>query len=220
MRENFDMASDDQIDLWESMGLEELNDSGNLKDGHNIKDRFLKQRKLENEQQVELLYDIIKNPLNYRDGKLNPNASKFKIRHVKIMLKHMGVEGKSYKSLAFKLGVHPKTMENWEKVYPEWKAAKDIAESGRLGVIEDMLSGIAQGQIKGQSAAAIFYSKNAAPDDFKDKTIQEHQGSVTYVIDTGIPAIDNSHYDEQGRLRDKPIEITDYEVIEEDEDLL
>lgn len=217
------MPSDDQIELWDDLGIEDFNESGNPKNGYKIKDRFLKQRKLENERQVELLYDIIKNPLNYCDGKLNPNASKFKIRHVKIMLKHMGVDGKSYKSLAFKLGVHPKTMENWEKVYPEWKAAKDIAESGRLGVIEDLLSGVAHGQIKGQSAAAIFYSKNAAPDDFKDKQEIEHSGGVTYVIDTGIPAISNEYYDEQGRLKDKPIEVEAHVIDrpqESDEDLL
>jgi len=100
----------------------------------------------------------------------------------------MGIEGKSYTSLGFRLGVSSvKTLYNWEKKHPEWVAAKEVAQSGRLFVIENMLQGLATGENKGNAAAAIFYAKNAAPDHFKDKREIEMGGSVTYLLDTGIP---------------------------------
>ena len=115
--------------------------------------------------------------------------TKFEPSFIRIMLRHMGIEGKSYKSLALKLGIRStKTLYNWEKKHPEWKAAKEIAESGRLNHVEDTLQKLASGKYKGNAAAAIFYAKNACPDEFKDKREIDVSGGVTYVIDTGIPA--------------------------------
>jgi len=51
-----------------------------------------------------------------------------------------------------------------------------------------LLTDLADGSVKGNAAAAIFYAKNACPDLFKDKRELEVKGGVTYVIDTGIPA--------------------------------
>lgn len=70
-----------------------------------------------------------------------------------------------------------------------WKEAKAIAEAGRLNSIEDMLTKLADGTYKGNAAAAIFYAKNAAPDEFKDKRDLEVTGGITYIIDTGIPSL-------------------------------
>jgi hypothetical protein len=52
-----------------------------------------------------------------------------------------------------------------------------------------MLMDLGTGKTKGNAAAAIFYSKNAAPAHYKDKREIEnnYQGTV-YVIDTGIGA--------------------------------
>ena len=148
--------------------------------------------------------------------KARGTASKYSDDFIPILLKHMGIEGKSYGSLAFKLGIsNVKTLYNWEKRYPQWKKAKEMAEHGRLGVLEDTLLGLANGSIKGNAAAAIFYSKNAAPDEFKDKREIDVGGSVTYMIDTGIP---------QRQLPESEIIEAEYEEISEDiedyEDLL
>lgn len=114
--------------------------------------------------------------------------SKYSDDFIPILLTHMGIKGKSYTSLTFKLGITSiKTLYNWEKVHPQWARAKEMAETGRLGVIEDTLLGLADGSKKGNAAAAIFYAKNAAPDEFKDKREIDIGGSVTYIIDTGIP---------------------------------
>lgn len=136
----------------------------------------------------------------------------------------MGIKGKSYKSLAFKLGVSVKTLYDWEKKFPKWKMAKEMAENGRLGFLEDLLIDLGNGTNKGNAASAIFYAKNANPDEFKDKREVEHTGGVTYVIDTGIPAkqirsVENENLDSQ-----PIIEVDYFEVDEgqgdEDGDLL
>ena len=104
-----------------------------------------------------------------------------------LMFDHMS-QGKSYQSLAPLLGVSRKTIYNWETKHPEWAAAKVIAQELRLLWVENNLIGLAQGDIKGQAAAAIFYAKNACPDEFKDKREVVASGGVTYMIDTGIAA--------------------------------
>jgi len=138
--------------------------------------------------------------------------------HIKQLLMHMGVKGKSYKSLAFVIGVSQTTLYTWEKSHPKWKEAKEMAELGRLGKIEDSLINLGNGKNKGNAAAAIFYAKNAAPDDYKDKREIGVSGAVTYVIDTGIPA-------RQLPGQTEAIEAEFKEVVEElsssdDEDLL
>ena len=144
-------------------------------------------REIELEEIAERQNELIRNLTNQIKNK--NGSPKYDEAFIPILLRHMGLEGKSYQSLAFKLGVSAvKTLYNWEKRWPEWKAAKDIASMGRLSFIEDMLEGLATGKNKGNAAAAIFYAKNAAPDEFKDKREIDIQGSVTYVLDTGIPA--------------------------------
>lgn len=139
---------------------------------------------IRNTEHVEKLYNlIITNKYHEKNF-----GSKYKPEYIKDMLLHIGVEGKSYKSLAFKLGVSSSSLSNWEKAHPEWREARQCAEQGRLGSIEDTLIQLGTGKIKGNAAAAIFYAKNAAPDEFKDKREIGVSGAVTYVIDTGIPA--------------------------------
>lgn len=114
---------------------------------------------------------------------------KYRPQFLRTLLQHMGIEGKSYTSLQFKLGIACKqTMYLWEKKYPEWKEAKEMAQAGRIEYCESLLQNLASGKNKGNAAAAIFYAKNAAPDEFKDKREMEVTGGVTYVIDTGIPS--------------------------------
>ena len=136
-------------------------------------------------------------------------ASKYSDDFIPILLRHVGIDGKSYGSLPFKLGIgNVKTLYNWEKRYPQWKRAKDMANNGRLGVLEDTLLGLGNGTIKGNAAAAIFYSKNACPDEFKDKREIEMGGNVTYMIDTGIPQ------------RQLPVEDIIHEAIEADYEVI
>ena len=142
--------------------------------------------------------------------------------HIKQLLMHMGVKGKSYKSLAFVIGVSQTTLYSWEKQWPKWKEAKEMAELGRLGKIEDSLIDLGSGKNKGNAAAAIFYAKNAAPDDYKDKREIGVSGAVTYVIDTGIPArqlpSERSPFPQQA---DVVVEEIEFIVNEEDDsDLL
>ncbi|MCK5021532.1 MAG: hypothetical protein KAS32_31265 [Candidatus Peribacteraceae bacterium] len=148
--------------------------------------------------------------------------TKYSDDFIPILLQHMGIEGKSYTSLTFKLGINTvTTLYNWEKRYPQWKRAKEMANNGRLGVIEDLLINLGTGKVKGNAAAAIFYAKNAAPDEFKDKREIDVGGSVTYVIDTGIPQRQLPQGEETQEFIDADFtELHSDEEEEEYEDLL
>ena len=145
---------------------------------------YLEEQKLIKAQEEE---DLVNNL--FRQITTIGQPTKFRPEFIKTLLMHMGIKGKSYKSLAFKLGVASvKTLYNWEVSFPVWKKAKEVAQSGRLGYIEEMLTGLADGTYKGNAAAAIFYAKNACPDEFKDNRDIAVSGGVTYMIDTGIPS--------------------------------
>lgn len=167
---------------------------------------------IENKERIDDLYDyVMRGGHNKGDSGL-----KYDSRFIKVMFEHMCVEGKSYKSLAFKLGVNPSALHKWEKTHAEWAEAKKIAFEGRLGKIEEMLTDLGTGKAKGNAAAAIFYAKNAAPEDFKDKReeVHTHQGTV-YMIDTGIPA----KKDPPQLPSNEPETIeADYKEIQNDED--
>lgn len=147
----------------------------------------LQQKRLQEREHIATLFRAIKSGVGL---KYDPD------QHIPMMLEHIGLKGKSYRSLAFRIGVNNETLIRWEKKYPEWKEAKEIAQCGRLNFIEDKLSDLAEGKAKGNAAAAIFYAKNACPDEFKDKRELEVQGGITYVIDTGIPRIENVESDQ------------------------
>jgi len=103
-----------------------------------------------------------------------------------LLVDHMS-EGKSYASFAAVIGVKRNTLYKWENKYPQWKEIKAVANDYRLLWVEENLIGMANGTIKGQAAAAIFYAKNACPDHFKDKREVDVGVGITYLIDTGIP---------------------------------
>ena len=164
---------------------------------------------------VEKLFEAITSgKLNQKNGR----ESKYKEEYIKELLYHVGIQGKSYKSLAFKLAVSPSTLANWEEAHPKWKEAKEVANLGRLGSLEDTFIDLAKGRTKGNAAAAIFYAKNAAPDDYKDRKEVAVSGSVTYVIDTGIPARQLPNQDTENIIEAEVREILEDE--EDDENLL
>ena len=146
---------------------------------------LLEKQKKQKEKDEHLLVSILFDQIR---GVGRPTS--YEPEFIKVLLHHMGVKGKSYKSLAFKLGIASvKTLYNWETQHPEWKVAKEIANAGRLNYIEDLLISLADGTFKGNAAAAIFYAKNAAPEEFQDnRNLNISGGGVTYIIDTGIPA--------------------------------
>lgn len=167
---------------------------------------IMEQREEKDNETVEKLYDSIVN------GNRVGQPTKFEMEHIKVLLNHMGVKGKSYYSLAFVLGIKSvKTLYNWEKLHPIWKEAKEVAESGRLNCIEDNLINLANGTFKGNAAAAIFYAKNAAPDHFKDKRDLEITGGITWVIDTGIPSLPAPNNNIQQAIEAECHEITNSE---------
>lgn len=143
--------------------------------------------KNEKEEEEKAQFLLVSKLYNQARGVGAP--TKYRPEFIKVLLMHVGVKGKSYKSLAFQLGIaSEKTLYNWESQHIEWKNAKKIAEAGRLNYIENLLCGLADGSLKGNAAAAIFYAKNAAPTEFQDNRNLTISGGVTYVIDTGIPA--------------------------------
>tara|TARA_R110000782_G_scaffold41860_1_gene95633 strand:+ start:3486 stop:4082 length:597 start_codon:yes stop_codon:yes gene_type:complete len=169
---------------------------------------------------VEDLYNLIMENRWKKKPTTREAASLFKTEHIKVLLLHMGIKGKSYKSLAFVLGVSPSTLYKWEKAWPKWKEAKEMAELGRLGKIEDSLLDLGSGKTKGNAAAAIFYAKNAAPEDYKDKREIGVSGAVTYVIDTGIPARKLPGQEIPEAIEAEFKEIENEEALENDEDFL
>jgi len=179
-----------------------------------------KQKKeYEDQDKINEIYDFV-----MRGGKVKTNEAferKYEPEMIKTMLQHMAVEGKSYKSLAYRLGVDIKTLYQWEKDHAEWKEAKKIAFQGRLGRVEEMLTKLGEGETKGNAAAAIFYAKNACPDEFKDKREIGHQVQGTvYVIDTGIPSKNQVEGKNKPQLPDSKIIESDFEEIEQDNKLL
>lgn len=81
------------------------------------------------------------------------------------LINHMA-KGYSYKSFAGIIGVNLDTMYNWERLFPEWKNAKEHGKILELATWEKIhLRCAATGQ--GNASAIIWAQKNKFPDDYR-----------------------------------------------------
>lgn len=128
--------------------------------------------------------------------------SKYRPEFCEALIKHME-SGLSYESFAaevkidmpdgtFKKGVNRDTLYEWEKIYPDWKAAKEIGWAKNLLFYEKMGIGIMAGKIpKANVTAWIFNLKNrhrwrdqVQPEpDQKDKEAQSALAEALAALD-------------------------------------
>jgi len=84
-------------------------------------------------------------------------------------------------------GISMKRVRSWEKLYPHFAEALEIAELVAMGKWEDHLEGQATGEIeKGSSSAATYYMNNNFASNYKNKQEIEHKGGNIIMVDTGI----------------------------------
>ncbi|AFC22563.1 hypothetical protein phi1422_0043 [Bdellovibrio phage phi1422] len=87
-------------------------------------------------------------------------------------------KGQSYSTFTLDVGVTVQTFYEWEKKYPEWKAAKDVGYQAGLKFFETLLVAKATGQRKQYDlGATIFVLKTRFHKDYSERVIQDHQSS-------------------------------------------
>lgn len=86
-------------------------------------------------------------------------------------------EGKSLTAFAADIGVARSTIQNWSEAHPEFMVAVNIAKAKCAAWWEERgRSAATAGGAPGQVTAIIFGLKNMAPDDWREKIVNEHSG--------------------------------------------
>lgn len=87
-----------------------------------------------------------------------------------------GKEGLSLTAFAGGIGVARSTINEWMAEHPDFSEAVKISQAARTRSLETQLLSSDQGP---KVTARIFALKNAAPDEWREKVVQEHAGEVT-----------------------------------------
>lgn len=90
-----------------------------------------------------------------------------------VVREHMSGEGLSKAAVAGIIGVCRNTILNWMDEYPEFLRAVKEGEAGRTLHLERQLLKADQGPVV---TARIFALKNACPDEWQDRRVNEHSG--------------------------------------------
>ena len=120
---------------------------------------------------------------------------KYRKEFCSMLVKHME-EGLSYQSFAGLISVSFKTLFQWEKDYPEFLSAKDIAKPKQLIWDEKLLNKGSEGKQRGYNAAAHKWKMaNAhkwtdrvehterAPKNMSDEEILQEARSIIELIE-------------------------------------
>jgi hypothetical protein len=86
-------------------------------------------------------------------------------------------DGYSVAAFAGHIGVSYSTVKLWMQEHPEFSASVKIASARSVLWWEERNRAIAQGQ-DGNATSVIFGLKNRAPEEWRDKTEQEHSGVI------------------------------------------
>jgi len=141
-----------------------------------------------------------------------PSNTTYNENRVEEFISHSKL-GHSFIEIAAEMGINRTTFVAWAKRYPEFSHALRIGEQYFVAYWERTFRELANGEVKGNAQAAIFYAKNRLPRFFKDKLEMEHSGAG------GIQVITNVPYNEDGNAGVFDIDEADYTEIEEDEGL-
>ncbi len=88
------------------------------------------------------------------------SKSKYKPEYCEALVNH-GKQGLSFDSFAATIGVSRQSIYDWEKIYPEFREAKELSKNFRELLLEKLLIGSASGRLRGSNAATlIFTAKN------------------------------------------------------------
>lgn len=87
-------------------------------------------------------------------------------------------DGYSVAAFAGRIGVSYSTVRLWEQEHPEFSAAVKDARAAATLWWEERNRESALGTSSGNATSIIFGLKNRAPEEWKDKTEQEHSGGL------------------------------------------
>ena len=149
-------------------------------------------------------------------------CTKYKPEYCKQIIKHFE-EGYSVESFAGVLGVDRGTIYNWLRDYPEFRAAKRIADEKSRLWAESQLKLQIEGKLKANPIPILFYLKNRFPSDWRDrKEIVNEKEAVEDVsnlsIEDQLEKIEKLKAHLVARLKqtkaEKPIEIEAVKEVE------
>lgn len=118
--------------------------------------------------------------------------SEYKPAYCDELVELMGA-GLSLTAAMAELGFHRETALEWAKRYPEFSDALKLGKAKRTRILEEQLLAADQGP---RVTARIFALKNAAPDEWADKVVQQHTGpdggpvSINLTVEFVNPAPD------------------------------
>ena len=91
--------------------------------------------------------------------------------------RELAAQGLSMEQIAYCVGVHPSTLYERQKAEPELSEA---IKGGRADGIEEVTNHLMQSARDGNVTAQIFYLKNRAPDEWKDRTDRHITGKIDH----------------------------------------
>ncbi len=84
-------------------------------------------------------------------------------------------DGLTDEQIAGKMGIHPATLYEWEKKYPE---ISETLKRGQDVVDYSVENALLESAINGNVTAQIFWLKNRRPDKWRDKQIIEDTTAI------------------------------------------
>ena len=103
-------------------------------------------------------------------------------------IERMAGQGLTEEQIAYNLGVHYTTLLKRKQQYSEYSEA---LKRGRAKAIDKVTNALYNKAVDGDTTAMIYWTKNMAKTQFKDRWDVEHSGSMEHTITVVDPGCGN-----------------------------
>ncbi|MGR8822483.1 helix-turn-helix domain-containing protein [Leuconostoc citreum] len=98
-------------------------------------------------------------------------------------------DGLTDEQISHNMGISRETLNVWRKKYPD---ISDTLKRGKEVVDREVENALLEKAVGGDTTAMIFWLKNRRPKDWRDKQVQEIQGSVTTTVSNPFEGMSKS----------------------------
>ncbi|WP_349584743.1 helix-turn-helix domain-containing protein [Leuconostoc citreum] len=98
-------------------------------------------------------------------------------------------DGLTDEQISHNMGISRETLNVWRKKYPD---ISDTLKRGKEVVDREVENALLEKAVGGDTTAMIFWLKNRKPKDWRDKQVQEIQGSVTATVSNPFDGMSKS----------------------------
>ena len=98
-------------------------------------------------------------------------------------------DGLTDEQISHNMGISRETLNVWRKKYPD---ISDTLKRGKEVVDREVENALLEKAVGGDTTAMIFWLKNRKPKDWRDKQVQEIQGSITATVSNPFDGMSKS----------------------------